>query len=45
MRGEHKPASRPDEPPAQPTSIRREPNVSLRESILRKPLSSFYDKD
>ncbi|MBR0555166.1 ATP-binding protein [Ciceribacter sp. L1K23] len=26
-------------------SLRREPGTSLRESILRKPLSSLYDKD
>lgn len=29
----------------QPGSIRREPGSSLRESILRKPLSSLYRKD
>jgi hypothetical protein len=45
MRGEHSPPSRPAEPPPQPSSIRREPGVSLRESILKKPLSSLYDKD
>ncbi|QFY60550.1 DUF87 domain-containing protein [Rhizobium grahamii] len=33
------------QPPAVPVSIRREPGVSLRESILKKPLSSLYDKD
>jgi len=45
MRGEQNPAPRPADPQAQPTSIRREPGVSLRESILKKPLSSLYDKD
>ncbi len=29
----------------EPTSIRREPGMSLRESILKKPLSSLYDRD
>ncbi|OCJ05191.1 ATPase [Rhizobium sp. AC44/96] len=36
---------RPAEQPTQQASIRREPGVSLRESILKKPLSSLYDKD
>lgn len=45
MRGEQNPTPRPADPQAQPTSIRREPGVSLRESILKKPLSSLYDKD
>jgi hypothetical protein len=26
-------------------SLRREPGLSLRDSILKKPLSSLYDKD
>jgi hypothetical protein len=33
------------EPPTPPPIIRREPGMSLRESILKKPLSSLYDKD
>ena len=33
-------------PPREPApSLRREPGLSLRDSILRKPLSSLYDKD
>lgn len=28
-----------------PPSLRREPGLSLRDSILKKPLSSLYDKD
>ncbi|WP_454849843.1 ATP-binding protein [Rhizobium binxianense] len=36
-------------PPApsadQPSPLRREPGTSLRDSILRKPLSSLYDRD
>lgn len=45
MRAEPRQPPRPAEPPAAPASIRREPGVSLRESILKKPLSSLYDKD
>lgn len=33
-------------PPREPApSLRREPGLSLRDSILRKPLSSLYDKE
>jgi hypothetical protein len=45
MRAEPRQPPRRAEPPAAPASIRREPGVSLRESILKKPLSSLYDKD
>ncbi|MDM9629637.1 DUF87 domain-containing protein [Rhizobium sp. S152] len=43
MRAETQP--KPAEPPAGTAGIRREPNMSLRESILKKPLSSLYNKD
>jgi hypothetical protein len=45
MRADLRQPQRPPEPPTAPVSIRREPGVSLRESILKKPLSSLYDKD
>ncbi len=45
MRGEQRVGQRPGDPAPQPSSIRRDPNVSLRESILKKPLSSLYDKE
>jgi hypothetical protein len=41
MRGEQRVGQRPGDPAPQPSSIRRDPNVSLRESILKKPLSSL----
>jgi uncharacterized protein len=34
-----------ERPPERPSSIRKDPNMSLRESILKKPLSSLYRKD
>ncbi len=43
MRAEAQP--KPAEPQAGTPGIRREPNMSLRESILKKPLSSLYNKD
>ncbi|MBY5352388.1 ATP-binding protein [Rhizobium leguminosarum] len=36
---------RPAPPADQPAVSRREPGTSLRESILKKPLSSLYNKD
>ncbi|MBY5700013.1 ATP-binding protein [Rhizobium leguminosarum] len=36
---------RPTPPADQPAVSRREPSTSLRESILKKPLSSLYNKD
>ncbi|API51005.1 ATPase [Rhizobium leguminosarum] len=36
---------RPTPPANQPAVSRREPGTSLRESILKKPLSSLYNKD
>ncbi|MDV4177152.1 ATP-binding protein [Rhizobium brockwellii] len=36
---------RPTSPADQPAVSRREPSTSLRESILKKPLSSLYNKD
>ncbi|OWV78360.1 ATPase [Rhizobium sp. R634] len=36
---------RPTPPGDQPPITRREPGTSLRESILKKPLSSLYNKD
>ncbi|MBY5607247.1 ATP-binding protein [Rhizobium leguminosarum] len=36
---------RPTPPADQPAVSRREPGTSLRESILKKPLSSLYNKD
>ncbi|RWY87193.1 DUF87 domain-containing protein [Rhizobium leguminosarum] len=36
---------RPAPPTDQPAVSRREPGTSLRESILKKPLSSLYNKD
>jgi hypothetical protein len=45
MRADLRPPPRSPEPPVAPLSLRREPGVSLRESILKKPLSSLYDKD
>ncbi|MBB4441157.1 MULTISPECIES: ATP-binding protein [Rhizobium] len=36
---------RPTPPVDQPAVSRREPGTSLRESILKKPLSSLYNKD
>ncbi|MBX5143853.1 ATP-binding protein [Rhizobium lentis] len=36
---------RPAPPTDQPPVTRREPGTSLRESILKKPLSSLYNKD
>ncbi|MFS8148953.1 ATPase, partial [Rhizobium sp. BR 249] len=36
---------RPAPPTDQPPITRREPGTSLRESILKKPLSSLYNKD
>ncbi|MDE1992845.1 MAG: DUF87 domain-containing protein [Rhizobiaceae bacterium] len=35
----------PARDPAPVSTLRREPGVSLRESILKKPLSSLYNKD
>ncbi|RYC12149.1 ATP-binding protein [Ciceribacter ferrooxidans] len=39
------PADRPVEPQQPASTSRREPGLSLRESILKKPLSSLYRKD
>lgn len=39
------PSDRTIEPPQPASSLRREPGLSLRESILKKPLSSLYRKD
>ena len=43
MRREEQP--RPAQTANAPPSIRREPGMSLRDSILKKPLSSPYNKD
>lgn len=44
MRREETPSPRPASQEPTP-SIRREPGMSLRDSILKKPLSSLYNKD
>ncbi len=48
-RGEYEsrlqPTDRPVEPQQPASTLRREPGLSLRESILKKPLSSLYRKD
>jgi DNA helicase HerA-like ATPase len=43
MRREEQP--QPAQTSDAPSSIRREPGMSLRDSILKKPLSSLYNKD
>lgn len=45
MRREEPVFPRPAAPTDQPAITRREPGTSLRESILKKPLSSLYNKD
>ncbi|RUM24471.1 DUF87 domain-containing protein [Rhizobium vallis] len=45
MRREEPVFPRPAAPTDQPAITRREPGPSLRESILKKPLSSLYNKD
>ena len=45
MRREEPVFPRPAPPTDQPAISRREPGTSLRESILKKPLSSLYNKD
>ncbi|PCK86311.1 ATPase [Rhizobium sophoriradicis] len=45
MRREEPIFPRPAPPTDQPAITRREPGSSLRESILKKPLSSLYNKD
>ncbi|MBX4966573.1 ATP-binding protein [Rhizobium binae] len=45
MRREEPIFPRPAPQPDQPAITRREPGASLRESILKKPLSSLYNKD
>ncbi|WP_027683794.1 ATP-binding protein [Rhizobium leguminosarum] len=45
MRREEPVFPRPAPPADQPAISRREPGTSLRESILKKPLSSLYNKD
>lgn len=45
MRREEPVFPRPAAPTEQPAITRREPGTSLRESILKKPLSSLYNKD
>jgi hypothetical protein len=37
--------ARPTPAPESPPSLRREPGTSLRDSILKKPISSLYKKD
>jgi uncharacterized protein len=38
-------AARPTAAPESPPSLRREPGTSLRDSILKRPISSLYKKD
>ncbi|NLR96474.1 ATP-binding protein [Rhizobium sp. P38BS-XIX] len=45
FRGEETSATRAIPTRDAPSSLRREPGLSLRDSILKKPLSSLYDKD
>ncbi|MGR4841904.1 MULTISPECIES: ATP-binding protein [Rhizobium] len=45
MRRDEPVFARPAPPADQPAVSRREPGTSLRESILKKPLSSLYNKD
>lgn len=45
FRGDDSAGTRTLPPREAPPSLRREPGLSLRDSILKKPLSSFYDKD
>lgn len=45
FRGEETSATRAIPTRDAPPSLRREPGLSLRDSILKKPLSSLYDKD
>jgi hypothetical protein len=45
MRREAPPPPRPAPSAGQPSPLRREPGTSLRDSILRKPLSSLYDRE
>ncbi|TXH81332.1 MAG: DUF87 domain-containing protein [Rhizobium sp.] len=44
-RGDEAAGTRPIPAREPPPSLRREPGLSLRDSILKKPLSSLYDKD
>ncbi|MGV1756254.1 ATP-binding protein [Rhizobium sp. A22-96] len=45
FRGDDAAGTRTLPPREAPPSLRREPGLSLRDSILKKPLSSLYDKD
>ncbi|WP_267550201.1 ATP-binding protein [Rhizobium rhizogenes] len=45
FRGDDSAGTRTLPPREAPPSLRREPGLSLRDSILKKPLSSLYDKD